>query len=133
MGDRAVFGFRVGSGPVLYLYSHWGGESRHDDLQDALRAAADRIADGDTDYAIRIMVSQLISDDWHRETGYGLSVDSFASPDWDDVAVVELDPNGMGSLVVYDAGDLLAFGPDRSTEHERVPLSDVFAVAGVLG
>jgi hypothetical protein len=90
MGDRVVVGFRSDSlhtkERTLFLYSHWGGSSMRTDLALALLHAKPRWED--PDYAMRITISQLIGDDWGRETGYGLSVGEYATPDYDIVPVI---------------------------------------------
>lgn len=103
MGDRAVFGFRDHvNAPTMYLYSHWGGTSQERDLALALAEARPRWHD--PDYATRICVSQLIGDDWFRETGYGLSVDRFVSPDYDHHYVVDWSQQGVRTLRLEDDG-----------------------------
>lgn len=88
MGDRAVVGFRKSAeSPTIYLYSHWGGEDQLPKLQDALLSARSRWSD--PDYATRICVSQIVGEYWHHETGFGLSVDSYCTPDYDFIYVVE--------------------------------------------
>ena len=74
MGDRTNFHFKVDSDNLLSLYSHWGGYTRKQDLARALNAAMPRIQMGDTPYALRICVSQLVGAEWLSETGYGLTV-----------------------------------------------------------
>lgn len=72
MGDRAVFGFRQykqQDDPLVFLYSHWGGDAMETDLRDALVAATGRW--NDPDYGTRIMVSHLTRDA-DGDTGYGL-------------------------------------------------------------
>lgn len=69
MGARTNFHFKTNE-DTLTLYSHWGGEERKKDLARAMYAALPR--KGDTPYALRIMVSQLIGTSWDEETGYGL-------------------------------------------------------------
>jgi hypothetical protein len=90
MGDRVVVGFRSDSlhtkERTLFLYSHWGGSSMRTDLALALLHAKPRW--GDPDYAMRITISQLIGEDWMRDTGYGLSVGEYCMPDYDLVPVV---------------------------------------------
>lgn len=70
MGDRVVFTIKNGDNPSLNLYSHWGGYDRFLDLARALEAARPRW--NDDGYAARIIVSQLIGDQWAEETGFGL-------------------------------------------------------------
>ena len=69
MGARTNFHFKTNE-DTLTLYSHWGGDERKQDLARAMYAALPR--KGDTPYALRIMVSQLIGTSWDEETGYGL-------------------------------------------------------------
>jgi hypothetical protein len=71
MGARTNFNFITADGEMV-LYSHWGGDTKKTDLAGALNAAMPRIKMGDTSYALRIIISQLIGDSWDSETGYGL-------------------------------------------------------------
>jgi hypothetical protein len=70
MGARTNFELKDSEGSV-WLYSHWGGDTKENDLAAALDKARPRW--GDVPYAMRIVVSQLIGDSWDSETGYGLS------------------------------------------------------------
>jgi len=70
MGDRIVYTIKQDSKLSLNLYSHWGGYDRFITLASALRAAEPRW--NDTSYAARIIMSQLIGDQWAEETGFGL-------------------------------------------------------------
>ncbi len=88
MGDRAVVGFKAKeSSPVIYLYSHWAGSEMDALLANAIEKAESRWSD--SDYATRIVISQLIADDWKSTTGWGISVDTFAYPDYETIKVVE--------------------------------------------
>lgn len=75
MGARTNFTFKTDTGS-LTLYSHWGGDSKMHDLAGALSKAMPRLGIGDTSYALRITISQLINDSWDSETGFGLFVGS---------------------------------------------------------
>ena len=70
MGDRIVYTIKQDKDLSVNLYSHWGGYDRFEALANALRAAEPRWSD--TSYATRIIVSQLIGDQWAEETGFGL-------------------------------------------------------------
>jgi hypothetical protein len=73
MGDRATFVIEQNDESVLYLYGHWAGDGMMDRLATALIAAEGRILMNDEVYAARIIISNLIGDDWRSETGWGLS------------------------------------------------------------
>jgi hypothetical protein len=70
MGARTNFEFRDAKGSV-WLYSHWGGYTKVEDLMTALEKARPRWHD--PSYAMRITISQLIGENWNAETGYGIS------------------------------------------------------------
>lgn len=71
MGSRTNFTFVTNEGAIT-LYSHWGGETKFQDLAYALEKGQAR--QGDTPYQLRIIISQLIGDSWNSETGFGLYV-----------------------------------------------------------
>lgn len=73
MGARTNFHFKTAEGD-LTLYSHWGGDSKDRDLAFALQKAMPRLSMGDSSYALRIVISQLIGPDWDSETGFGIYV-----------------------------------------------------------
>jgi hypothetical protein len=70
MGDRIVYTIQQDQDLSLNLYSHWGGYGRFEALAAAIKAAEPRW--GDSTYAARIIISQLIGDQWDSETGFGL-------------------------------------------------------------
>ncbi len=70
MGDRIVYSIRQDKDLSINLYSHWGGYDRFTALANAIRAAEPRW--NDSSYATRIIVSQLIGDQWDQELGFGL-------------------------------------------------------------
>ena len=70
MGDRIVYSIKQDKDLSVNLYSHWGGYGRFEALARALKAAEPRW--DDMSYCTRIIVSQLIGDDWSQETGFGL-------------------------------------------------------------
>jgi hypothetical protein len=70
MGDRIVYTIRQDENLSVNLYSHWGGYDRFVNLAKALRAAEPRW--NDSSYCTRIIVSQLIGDNWNDELGFGL-------------------------------------------------------------
>jgi hypothetical protein len=93
MGARTNFELRDSKGSV-WLYSHWGGDSKVADLQNALAKAEPRW--DDFSYAMRIVVSQLIGTDWESETGYGLSSYESGEESYDPIVV-----DFHGQIVTY--------------------------------
>lgn len=72
MGDRANVRFITDKGKdPIYLYSHWGGSGIPYRVLGALNKASERW--NDPIYGCRIMVSQIIAEDWKSDTGWGLS------------------------------------------------------------
>lgn len=72
MGARTTWEIRTSSkSPSIYLYSHWGGDSKWSDTVAALRAAEPRWED--PTYGARIFISQIVGNDWNEETGYGIT------------------------------------------------------------
>jgi hypothetical protein len=101
MGDRAVFGFRTHKdAPTLYLYGHWAGEKQDRSLAIALAKSTDRW--GDDAYATRIAVSHIIGDAWDKETGYGLTIDEYAYPDYDYINVVDWNARKVYRMTLHD-------------------------------
>jgi hypothetical protein len=70
MGDRIVYTIKQDKDLSVNLYSHWGGYDRFVTLAKAIKTAEPRW--NDTSYATRIIVSQLIGDQWDQELGFGL-------------------------------------------------------------
>jgi hypothetical protein len=74
MGDRIVYSIKQDKDLSVNLYSHWGGQDRYINLAVALKAAEPRW--DDMSYCTRIIVSQLIGDQWNQELGFGLWADN---------------------------------------------------------
>jgi len=72
MGSRTTWKIVTNdSGAVTWLYSHWGGDSKFADTQNALIAAMPRWSD--ETYGARIFVSNIVRENWSGETGFGLT------------------------------------------------------------
>tara|TARA_B110000503_G_scaffold49712_1_gene80690 strand:+ start:2477 stop:2830 length:354 start_codon:yes stop_codon:yes gene_type:complete len=72
MGSRTSWEIRTGDETSsIYLYSHWGGDSKWSDTLAALTAAEPRWTD--VSYGARIFISQIIANNWGEETGFGIS------------------------------------------------------------
>lgn len=74
MGDRRQVHFEDMG---LWYYTHWGGSSLPENLKGAITEAKPRW--GDDSYCFRIILSQLIGEDWNSETGHGLNSHSMDS------------------------------------------------------
>lgn len=85
------------------LYSHWGETTWRSDLALALDKARPRWTD--QSYAIRIVVSQLIGDQWDSETGYGLFTSTEGEDLGDTTVVVD-----FTKQTVDDMGNEHSFG-----------------------
>ena len=96
MGDRTNWGFvnKFGA-PVINLYGHWAGSMRHELLAKGLVKALPRLSD--PSYATRIVISQIVGDDWDSEYSWGLDVDQLGDNEhpylmvfWETQVVVEI-------------------------------------------
>lgn len=105
MGARINFVLKVYPKEQAHvtLYSHWGETNWRQDLAMALAKAEPRWTD--QNYGARIVVSQLIGEDWDKETGYGL----FTSVDGEDLGdtTVVVD---FTNQTVNDTGNEHSFG-----------------------
>jgi hypothetical protein len=98
MGDRHVIGFtEKANAPIIYLYSHWGGEDQYKIAANAIEAARPRFSHHD--YATRIAISAIVGNDWNQELGYGIAVNEFSMPDRSDVLVINW---GESQVDVYE-------------------------------
>jgi hypothetical protein len=93
MGARTNFELQDGRGSV-WLYSHWGGDTKANDLALALEHAEPRW--GDTSYAVRMVISYLIKDSLMADTGYGISSYESGEESYEPISV-----NFVGNTVNY--------------------------------
>lgn len=73
--------------PKVVLYSHWGADSWEVDLACALSVAQPRW--DDPSYGTRIVISNLIGEQWKSETGFGIYATTDTASTWDPC--VEID------------------------------------------
>jgi hypothetical protein len=106
MGNRANIGFKQGES-TIFLYQHWAPEHLFKQYAQALEAAKPRW--DDSSYATRIMISQIIGEDWANETGYGISMSVLDNEH--KVVVVDLDEKRVR---LYDDADM-TFKDGQST------------------
>jgi hypothetical protein len=111
MGDRAVIGFRKTKEDPnpIFLYSHWGGYKRNEDVLNAIREAEPRWSD--TSYATRIAISQIVGEGWTSEIGFGLSAghNSYCTPDYNEIIIVTWDDRTV---------DIASADDSRETIHQ---------------
>ena len=88
MGDRANFGFVQPNGNTVVLYGHWAGYQMLGKLADAVIAARPRW--NDSSYATRIVISQLIKDEWNSETGWGIYINEIGDNEH-KIAIIDWD------------------------------------------
>jgi len=104
MGARTNFTFKTEQG-VMTLYSHWGGDTKKQDLARALDAATGRLQ-GDTGYAMRIIISNIIRDEWNQETGYGIYLDDIGGEEEFEPVTIDLTNNTIidetGTHSIFD-------------------------------
>lgn len=91
MGDRAVAGIKSDSkSPIIFLYSQWGGSHQSGLLANALSKAEPRWHDAS--YGTRIILSQLVGDDWKGELGYGIYVGGTShGADYNHILIADLE------------------------------------------
>jgi hypothetical protein len=74
MGDRANFGFKQSNDETIVLYGHWAGHEMLANLAEAVETARPRWTD--ESYATRIVISNLVGDNWNELIGWGLTVNN---------------------------------------------------------
>jgi hypothetical protein len=100
MGARVNFVFKQEEGePNIVLYSHWGETFWRENLAAAIRKAEPRLKMNDVSYSTRIIMSQLIGEDWDSETGFGIYL-APTNMDYFDT-VVEID---VAKQIMWDNG-----------------------------
>jgi hypothetical protein len=102
MGNRANFGIKIDDNNTIFVYQHWAPHKLFAHYANALRAALPRIAMGDIPYATRILISQIVGDQWNQETGHGISLNQILDNEH-HIVVVDLTTN---IVHLYDESDL---------------------------
>ena len=116
MGDRTNTVFRKADGSDIVLYQHWGGENMMHNLATALDAARNRWTD--ESYCIRIVISNLIGDDWSQELGYGISTHIMDNEH--SVPVIDFSDN---TVALYDF-EWSNFGCELKNQKFRMPFGE---------
>jgi len=110
MGDRIVYAIKQDEDLSVNLYCHWGGYDRFVDLARALRAAEPRWDDGS--YATRIIISQLIGDQWNQELGFGIwasSSDGAYGGDHPDITINLINKTVEDETGTHDFEDFINY------------------------
>jgi hypothetical protein len=117
MGARTTWAIKTEKGDaVVWLYSHWGGDSKFEDTQEALKNAEPRWTD--VSYGARIFISQIIGKQWDSETGFGITTGTL-----DEVPFEE-----SYELAFVDfTRQMITYGNDEFTFGEFLALSRVGA------
>jgi hypothetical protein len=122
MGARINFVFKTElDKPNIVLYSHWGETTWRFDLAMAIAKSQPRLKMGDTSYATRIIISQLIGSDWDSETGFGIYLGDEDTMYGD--TVVEID---MTTQMVNDNGHWHSFESFREYHLEEMTANHQF-------
>jgi menaquinone-dependent protoporphyrinogen IX oxidase len=116
MGDRTNTVFRMADGSDIVLYQHWGGENMMHNLATALDAARSRW--NDESYATRIIISNLIGDNWASETGYGIS--TTIQDNEHSVPVLDFSDN---TVALYDF-QFMSHGCELRDQKFRMPFGE---------
>lgn len=97
MGARVNFVFKDSDPAIgepsswVVLYSHWGADTWQYDIANAINHAAKRIAMDDYSYSTRMMISYLISEYIHDETGFGIFAINSSKPElYDETVVIDM-------------------------------------------
>jgi hypothetical protein len=123
MGARVNFVFKTElDKPNIVLYSHWGETTWRFDLAMAIAKSQSRLKMGDTSYATRIIISQLIGSEWDSETGFGIYLADENQEYWD--TTVEID---MTTQMVNDSGHWHSFEAFREYHLEEMTANHDFS------
>lgn len=102
MGARVVFNIKQSDELYLCLYSHWGEYSALSDCANAIAKARPRW--DDDSYCSRIIISQLIGEEWGNETGYGLwaSNEPYVDEEWLIIDLTEKTVTGRDGVHTFE-------------------------------
>lgn len=102
MGNRANFGIKIDDKNTIFVYQHWAPTKLFNHYANALKAAWPRIAMDDVAYATRILISQIVGDQWDKETGHGISLNQILDNEH-HIVIVDLTTN---LVHLFDESDL---------------------------
>ena len=115
MGDRANFGIKQADGNIIFVYGHWAGHQMLAKFAKAIDRAVAAGRMGDNAYATRIIISDLIGEDWNQDMRWGITVNTIADNEH-KIPVFDL-ANDMVTL--YDADWRTVALTDKIVEFSR--------------
>ena len=101
MGDRANFGIKQADGNTIFVYGHWAGHQMLAKFAKAIDRVVDAGRMGDNAYATRIIISDLIGEDWNQDMRWGITVNTLADNEH-KVPVYDLTSD---TVTLYDVED----------------------------
>ena len=116
MGDRTNTVFRMADGSDIVLYQHDGGYQMMANLAAALDAARNRW--NDESYATRIIISNLIGEDWNQEYSYGIS--TYIGDNEHSVPVIDFSDH---TVALYDY-QFMSHGCELRDQKFRMPFGE---------
>ena len=114
MGDRANFVFTQQNGESVVLYGHWAGHQMLANLANALETARPRW--NDDAYGTRIIISQMVGEEWNQELGWGISVNTILDNEH-SIPVVNFITQ---TVSLYDSMDMEAYFSKQNPEAKFV-------------
>ena len=99
MGDRANFGIKHRNGHTIFVYGHWAGLDMLMRFANAIKRVETAGRIGDEPYATRIIISDLVGEDWSQDLSWGITIDYFADNEH-KVPVYDIDND---TVTLYDA------------------------------
>ena len=99
MGDRANFGIRQADGNTIFVYGHWAGHQMLARFAKAIARVESAGRIDDDSYATRIIISDLIGDDWSQDYSWGITINTLSDNEH-KVPVFDLTND---TVTLYDA------------------------------
>jgi hypothetical protein len=115
MGDRANFGIRQADGNTIFVYGHWAGHQMLAKFAKAINRVVDAGRMGDNAYATRIIISDLIGEDWSQDYSWGITINTLADNEH-KIPVFDL---ANDTVTLYDADFRTVTLTDKIVEFSR--------------
>ena len=115
MGDRANFGIRQADGNTIFVYGHWAGHQMLARFAKAIARVESAGRIDDDSYATRIIISDLIGNDWSQDYSWGITINTLSDNEH-KVPVFDLDND---TVTLYDADWRSNVPGDKIVEFSR--------------